>query len=694
MAFLSLPSARLVAAVMGCGAALLLSACPKTAGQRRDGTRVVVKPSAEADAALRKALSASESRPKSDAVEALYRVRKQYPDTTAGQEALYRVGVLSFEEGQYVQAKEALSTLLYENPLFDKADDARLKLGLSAAELSAWRDAEASLKPLVERLSGDDKARAQAALARAQKETGDAGAALQQAISQVEAASQEEERKRAVAALEAALETAPFLSVAEAWNGLSKSSPAWPALSYKMARVYYHVRDWTHLEDMLQSLLSNAADSPYAADAKQLLDKVRRRSFVKPRVVGAILPMSGKLKALGNAVQRGLLLALKGSDVELVVKDNQGDPSLVAKLVEQLAFEDGAIAIIGPLFSEDSRRAGLVAEELQIPLLSLARGEGITDIGPHVFRTMVTSRQQANALAEHTMKNLGFKSFAVLFPNIPFGTEFTNEFWDAVEARGGTVKGAESYEHDQTTFTSEAKKLVGRYYLEDRADYFSALSQAKDGATNDLQKRKAAEKAKDTVSPIVDFDALLIPDAWDRVALVAPALAVEDVVTNACDSKDMQRAEATTGRKLKSIVLLGPSTWSSPNGPTGVPQLVERGGKYINCSLYVDGFFEGSDRKEAKTFVKRFREQAKDAPLTLLDAVAYDTGGLLRSVLEAQSPTTRAALRSSLSELKNYEGAMGPTGFDAKREAKRPLFLLGVSSSGVREVVTKTKGDG
>ncbi len=622
------------------------------------------------------------------------RVRKQYPESTAGQAALYRAGVLSFEGGKYVQAKEAFSTVLYENPLFEEATQARLKLGLAEVELSDWKEAESTLKPLVETLEGEDKAKAQSALARAQRETADGGALLQLAVQQLESATQDEERKRAQAALEAALETAPFLSLTEVYNSLDKSSPAWPATTYKMARVYYHVRDWTHLEDTLKSLLATAPTSPFAAEAKQLLDKVNRRSFVKPRVVGAVLPMSGKFKALGEAVQRGLALAMKGSDLELVVKDNQGDPANVAKLVEQLAFEDGAVAIVGPLFAEDSRRAALVAEELQIPLLSLARTEGLTDIGPHVFRTMVTNRQQANVLADYAVKQLGFKSFAMLFPNIPFGSEFTNEFWDAVESRGAVVKGAETYEHDQTTFTTEAKKLVGRYYLEDRGDYFQALSQAREGASNDLQKRKAAEKAKDTVAPIVDFDALLIPDSWQRVALVAPALAVEDVVTNACDSKDMQRAEQTTGRKLKSVILLGPSTWTSPKGPSGVPQLVERGGKYVNCSVYVDGFFEGSERKETKRFVKEFRELAKDAPVTLLDAVAYDTGGLLRSVLESQSPTTREGLRNKLSEVKGFEGAMGLTSFDEKREAKRPLFLLNVTSSGIREVVVKAKGEG
>ena len=76
------------------------------------------------------------------------------------------------------------------------------------------------------------------------------------------------------------------------------------------------------------------------------------RAVVRPKAVGAVLPMTGKYKPLGEAVLRGMQLALKGSDIELVVKDSQGDPTTSAKLVEQLAMDDGVIAIVGPLLTD------------------------------------------------------------------------------------------------------------------------------------------------------------------------------------------------------------------------------------------------------------------------------------------------------------------------------------------------------
>ncbi len=671
---------------------VLLAACPKpvTGPGPGDGTpKVEVKPSQQADEALQKAIGIADTRSRKEAIAALLGVRKQYPETTAGQEALYRAGVLAYEEGDYATARKALNELVFENPLHAKANDARLKSGLAALEMRAYRDAYQTLSSLVDRLEGADKKAAEEALDRAAAGSQQYGEALRLGLKAVESAQTPEEKKEALARLEEVVETkTTFLAIAEAWHNVPTSHPAWPLLTFKMARVYYHLRDWQHLDESLKALLANAPDSAFAPDAKELLARVSRRAQVKPKAVGVLLPLKGKYAGLGETVLRGLQLSLKGSDVELVVKDYAGDPTEAGKAVEQLAFDEGVVAIIGPLLADDTRRAALVAEELQVPLITLSRQAGVTEIGPHVFRTMVTNAQQAEALADYAVGTLGFKSFAMLYPNIPFGRELADEFWSGVEKRGGQVKGAESYDHDQKTFSTEAKQLVGRYYLEDRWDYIEKMREIRENEKlDDFRKRKALEKVKANLEPVIDFDALLIPDSWDRVSLVAPALAVEDIITNACDKKDLERIQKTTGKdRLKTVTLLGPGTWSSPKGASGDPMLIERGGKYVLCSVYVDAFYEGSDRPQTKAFVQAFREAHKDATITLLDAVAFDTGGLVRALLERSQPKSRAAFREHLSVVRGYEGATGTISFDDNREARRPLFILNITQKGVKEV--------
>lgn len=667
-----------------------LAACPRPGGSTtvNGKPRVEAKSDKRADAALADAVHLQDTKGRKAAVEAYLSVRKAFPETTAGQEALYRAGIAAYEEGDYATARRSLDELIFENPLYPQADQARLTSALAALELKQYRDAYQALQSLVDTLSGPDKRRAEEALARAAAGAKQYGDALKLALKKVDDTSGAE-RDEALKALEDVVETkANFLSVAEAYQGLSPGHPAWPLLTFKLSRIYFHLRDWQRLDETLRSLLREAPGSPWAAPARQMLERTARRFEVKPKVVGAVLPLSGKYKALGEAVMRGLTLALKGSDVELIAKDSQGDVNLAGKLVEELALDEGAIAIVGPLLSDDARRAALVAEELQVPIISLSRAEGLTAIGPHVFRNMLTNQQQADALAEYATKALGFKSFGVLYPNIPFGVEVANDFWDAVEKRGGTLRAAETYDHDQTTFTSEAKRLVGRYYMEDRGDYLEKLRELREQGLDDYHRRKALEKVKKDLPPVIDFEALLIADSWQRVSLVAPALAVEDIITNACDKKDLEKIQKTTGQdKLKTVVLLGPSTWSSPKSRTVDDyELVVRGGKFVHCSVYVDGFYEGSSRKATKVFVDLFHDANKDVQPSLLDAVGFDTGGMLKLLLDTKAPKSRAELREQLAGLHDYDGATGLTRFDEKREAVKPLFMLTIDPKGIKEL--------
>ena len=653
------------------------------------------KPSAEirkdpsADQALAQLEASSRGQSKQKQVEVYLNFRKAYPATTAGEEALYRAGVLSFELGDFVNARKQFNELLFENPLFPQAQDARFKLGLSALELKSYRDAYQTLLPLRDRLPPEQRAQLEDALRRAAEGARLYDQAMKMALQKAEQASTPEERTAALAHI-ADLVDAQVASeeVARVQADLSPTHPAWPLLTFKLARVYQHTRDIPRLKSTLQSLLSSAPGSPYTAEAQEMLARADRVGQVHGRTLGVLLPLTGKYKAFGEAVMRGIRLGLKGSDIELVVKDTQGDGTRAATAVEELVFNDGAVAAIGPLFIEDSKRAALVAQDLGLPLLTLTRSEDVTAIGPFVFRNMLTYSAQTKALVDWATAVMGYKTFAVLYPNTPYGVEMTNDFWDDVMARGAAVNGAESYTADQTTFTTQAKKLVGRYYLEDRRDYFEELQEATKDVKDSYRRRKTVEKLKSKLDPIVDFEALFIPDEWQRVGLVAPALAVEDIITNTCDPKEIENLKKTTGKKdIRTVTLLGGNGWNSPKNGDGLPQLVERGGKFVLCSVFVDGFYADSSREATRRFVRLYSEAYKDTTPTLLDAIGFDSARMLRQLLDKQTAALdRASVRDGLAATKNFEGATGKTSFNEQREAEKPLFFLTIDPKGIREI--------
>lgn len=646
------------------------------------------RPDTRAADALKAADAAATRQPKPKQVEIYLSVRKAYPSTVAGEEALYRAAVLAYDMGEYAVARKQLNELLFENPLFDKAVDARLKLGQSSLQLRAYRDAYQTLLPLRDRVPPEQRAELEDALRRAAEGARLSNQALKVALDRAEAATTAEQRQAALDEVASLIDVSVSVEeVARVQDELSPSHPAWPMLTFKLARVYAHVRD-ARLKPTLQTLLDKAPSSPYAADAQAMLARVDRVGAVRGRTLGVLVPLTGKYQRLGEAVMRGVKLALKGSDVDLVVKDTQGDPARAAAAVEELVFEDGAAAALGPLFGEDSRRAAVVAQDLGLPLLTLTRNEDVTDIGPFVFRNMLTYSAEGRALAAWAIEVMGYKSFAVLYPNTPYGVEMTNDFWDQVTTRGAKVRGAESYANDQTTFTTEAKKLVGRYYLDDRTDYLEDVKAATKDAKDAFRRRKALEKARKDLEPIVDFEALFIPDEWSRVGLIAPALAVEDIITNTCDAKEIEKLKKTTGKTdIHTVTLLGGQGWNSPKNAEGVPRLIERGGKFVLCSVFVDGFYAESSREATRRFVHAYSEAYPDATPLLLDAVAFDSARILRQVLEAQKPPlSREAVRAALAGVKDFDGATGKTTFNERREAEKPLFFLTVDPKGIREL--------
>lgn len=678
--------------------------CPRAGGNIREGDstpqdtgrpKFTPKSDSQADAALAEAERAAQGRSKVQAAESYLTVRKSFPESIAGQEALYRAGVLYFEAGDYVSARKHLNQLLYENPLFDKGQDARLKLGLASVEVRAYRDAYQTLSSVADRSSGADRQQALEGASRAAEGAQLYADSLRIALKLLEDAKGPEAQAEAMARVTELVESkVAFIDLVKVREGLAASNPAWPLITFKLGRVYYHLRDWVKLEEMLQAFLREAPSHGLAPQVKELLGRANRRSDAKPKTVGLLLPMTGKYKQLGEAVMRGVNLALQKSNLELVVKDTQGDVVLAGKMAEELVFDDGAMVIIGPLMNEDSRRAALVAEELQVPIITLTRAEGITELGSNVFRNMLTYSQQAKALADYAVQTLGYTSFGVLYPNRPYGVEMAYEFWDRVAAHGGVMRAAEQYDHDQTTYTTEAKKLVGRYYLDERGEYVEQMREINASEMDAFRKRKAMEKLRSSLEPVVDFEALFIPDSWERVSLVAPALAVEDIITNACDPRDLERIRKSTGKKqLKTVTLLGPSTWSSPKGRTGLPELIERGGKFVTCAVFVDGFFADSTRPATRRFVNAYKDHYKEFQPTLLDAIGYDTAMMVKQVIEKGRAKTRDDIKVQLSTLKNFDGATGKTSFDEKREAAKPLFLLTVESDGLKEIPPSEKSE-
>ncbi|MBN8539270.1 MAG: penicillin-binding protein activator [Deltaproteobacteria bacterium] len=431
-----------------------------------------------------------------------------------------------------------------------------------------------------------------------------------------------------------------------------------PTAKYRIGLSFAEQKQLARARSAFEDVIALAPGTELAERATGLITQIDARSRVNPRTVGAILPLSGRQQAVGYRALRGLQLGLgiysankKASGFRLAVIDSEGNPDIARRAVERLVIEDNTVGIVGGLLSRTASAEASKAQEFGIPTLMLGQKAGLTETGDFIFRNALTSQMQAERLAAVSIENLGLKKFAILFPNDPYGTEFANFFWDAVRIRGGTVTAAQSYDPKETDFRGHVQRMVGNFYIEDRADEYRLRYRQYLDKNPKRSVRQGSAAPEEILPPIVDFDALFIPDSSRAAGQIAPMLAYNDV---------------------DNLRLLGTNLWNNAS-------FVSRGQKFVENAIIVDGLYTGDRSFKSSEFVRAFKEVFGEEP-GMIEAQAYDSGLLLRQLI-ASGATSRIELQEKLTSVKGFPGAFGNLDMSASRELQRPISVLTVKDA-------------
>jgi ABC-type branched-subunit amino acid transport system substrate-binding protein/predicted negative regulator of RcsB-dependent stress response len=666
-------------------ALLLAVSCAPSRTVVKDGQTVPYEQAAQGDFA--KARAAQDAGKNEDAAKLFAAFVQEYPDSELADEARFRQGQSLSRGGKLQEAQRQLADLLENHPGSAYKKPAAIELGLVQAKLG--QPLPLSAQSAINGMSEKEKNASAAALAQTYAQSGQAGDAMRWSARAVENAPEGPEREALLKDFAAAVEAAQAVDVAKLVAELDKKSPAWPPSALKLARVQLHIGDRTHASELAGEILGiTGAEGPYAEGARNVQHEVQASGQVKPTLIGVVLPLSGDpvLKGFADQVLNAVALTLdlqnRGS-LQVEVADSKGDPEAAAQAVETLA-QHGAIAILGPLGIYEAMAAAARAQQLGVPIVSLSRAEGLTGLGDFVFRDMPTASAQAKALAEYAQKKLLVKNFGILHPDSSYGDEMSRYFWDAVDSGGAEVRGYEHYPLRTTTFKPFIQHLVGRAPedLAERQEYGDEAEKIAKEITDPYRRRKALAQLKSQQAPVVDFDALFIPDSARTVGLLAPAIAAEDVITGGCDAKELDIIKRTTKNEaLRTVQLLGTSLWDSADLTD------ERRGvsRYVQCSIFVDSFYASSERPATKKFVDDYASAYHRVP-GFLEAHAFDAAQLLKKAVNEQHPGTREAMRDALGSLKKpLDGAAGETVFGKDREAQKPFFWLWVNRGQIVE---------
>jgi len=606
-----------------------------------------------------------------------------FPATAAAAEIFAERGRAAEDAGDTDGAIANYEKLLFYRPSFPQGDRIRERYAALLMLVDRYSDAASMLQALYEsRRETPEKLRIGVLLIDALSAADRARPALEVATEVYDASASRPELRaeldsKTINLLQNKLS---FQATESLWSDVKRDA-RWrylqPAIAFRLGKIYYHTRSYERSEEMLELVASRYPESRYAPPARDFLGRLKARFVVDPNAVGVILPLSGRYQLFGQRSLEAIRLGIgNGTSIRLVVKDTEADPVKASQAVEDLVLKDHVVAIIGPLFPSEALAAALKAEEFAVPLVSLSYAEGIPELGPSVFRTALTIRAQARALAKVAFDSLGYRSFALLYPRSRYGSEFVEAFWDEVDKRHGEIRGAESYERDQTTFQEPVRKLVGRWYTLARYDYRRAMDELRGQRLPPHVLRMKVNKLDKELAPVVDFDAIVIPDGSKSIGLIAPALAFEDIVMTH-DPKMLEKIKKATGRdNIRPVTLLGASTWNSP-------QTVESCERYCEESVFVDAFNADSPDAKVRDFVTAFRNAASVEP-HLTDAQAFDTAGIVRAVLQRSGPRTRPAFASGLRGMAPFDGVTGKLSFDAQGDTTRDLVVLTIRDGLIR----------
>lgn len=380
--------------------------------------------------------------------------------------------------------------------------------------------------------------------------------------------------------------------------------------------------------------------------------------------LGAVLPLSGPFAGFGEECLRGVLTAAgifgahDGADVRVLVRDSGGSAEGAAAAVEQLASDGSVSAIVGPLLASEAEAAAAAAEARRIPLLTLTGRDDVARSRPYVFRAGREQRGEIQVLVDHAVREARLGRFAILYPDDAYGRGARDLFWDQVEARGGRLVGVQAYEPGVTDFAEPIRDLVGFLHLseavkealetrEEMLDQAKRLPPAEALALRE-EARALLGPDGELLPPVVDFDALFIPDSYEQVTLIAPQLAFHEV---------------------GGVRLLGSSGWNHPD-------LVRIGGHHVDDAIFTETFHPASTVPYVAAFAQGFEATYGAAPGSLA-ALSYDAANLVLMQL-ARGLRDRDRLRQALLDVRAYPGVSGVTTIRSDGTAQKRPYLLGV----------------
>ncbi|MFC5607625.1 ABC transporter substrate-binding protein [Variovorax soli] len=192
-----------------------------------------------------------------------------------------------------------------------------------------------------------------------------------------------------------------------------------------------------------------------------------------PVKIGLVTALSGQSAKAGEAIQRGLTIAideinakggvLGGRPLQLVRRDDEANPAKGQVAARELIFKEKVAVLIGGLDTPVSLAIIQITNEQKVPFMGpWAAGTPITHNGAnpnYAFRVSAVDEIVDKAMLQYAQNKYSAKSPGVIVVNNPWGESNLNGLVAALKAKGVKPAGVEKFEANDVDVTPQLSRL-------------------------------------------------------------------------------------------------------------------------------------------------------------------------------------------------------------------------------------------
>jgi branched-chain amino acid transport system substrate-binding protein len=398
------------------------------------------------------------------------------PAEQARAQQLFETLSTAQKSSRWDEAAAAASELINQYPSFARMDEALLRAGQVAD--ARGRHAEAATyydKLVTDYQLSNLRPQALRALAADYSKLDDpaheAAAWLELMKSPLDAAGRDEATRRLRYLVDERLSEGDLDALYQSYP----DSPLARGALYKQARAAYAAGDYERAYDLVGRYLDALPHGENDPDARRLLELSTERrqappagpaSRVRPDRIGLLLPQTGSLALYGRLFEQGAKLAVDEFNqkhsrrVTVAVADSRGGAIDAVMAVRRLTAEEGAIAIVGDIFTLPAVAGAIEANAWRVPIVSpVVASDELVEIGPWVFQTRVPSTVEATAVAEAAVRKLSLRRIAVIAPSRGDRRDAADFFAEEIKRLGREVVAIEYFEDGATDFKAQLERI-------------------------------------------------------------------------------------------------------------------------------------------------------------------------------------------------------------------------------------------